>query len=317
MTNEGRDRRWRDEEVFGIPRDPGSTTFQITRSTGIEHGRSEPDEKDPNNQAGVRVASDSCHCSMPKTYFLSQNYANRFSLETTIEYQLPKQSDVSITIYSLMGETMVMLKNDIEDAGCHQFTWAGTDRAVLFSKVTSTSNTHPEVENMKTVRWQFLVALLLVLLGAQSSQAGAGCGSNSGCGMSHGQSEQTTSATAKSGQYACPMHPEVVSDKPGKCFKCGMALEKVAGAGGDNGAASDLELQCQQLADQFADLQAHYDMMMRITDVEDLAPAMVSHRGMMARFAERVVALQSSIQLTQAATDAGASSPSAQSGHKH
>ena len=26
--------------------------------------------------------------------------------------------------------------------------------------------------------------------------------------------------------YACPMHPEVISDKPGNCTKCGMLLEK-------------------------------------------------------------------------------------------
>ena len=26
--------------------------------------------------------------------------------------------------------------------------------------------------------------------------------------------------------YSCPMHPGVTSDKPGKCPKCGMALEK-------------------------------------------------------------------------------------------
>lgn len=25
--------------------------------------------------------------------------------------------------------------------------------------------------------------------------------------------------------YTCPMHPEVVSDKPGQCPKCGMDLE--------------------------------------------------------------------------------------------
>ena len=28
--------------------------------------------------------------------------------------------------------------------------------------------------------------------------------------------------TAKT--YTCPMHPEVKSDKPGKCSKCGMEL---------------------------------------------------------------------------------------------
>jgi hypothetical protein len=27
-------------------------------------------------------------------------------------------------------------------------------------------------------------------------------------------------------QYTCTMHPEVISDKPGKCPKCGMTLVK-------------------------------------------------------------------------------------------
>lgn len=30
----------------------------------------------------------------------------------------------------------------------------------------------------------------------------------------------------KSMAYSCSMHPEVISDKPGKCSKCGMALTK-------------------------------------------------------------------------------------------
>jgi hypothetical protein len=43
------------------------------------------------------------------------------------------------------------------------------------------------------------------------------------CDMMH----KTTKTDKKiAANYACPMHPEVTSDKPGKCSKCGMDLEK-------------------------------------------------------------------------------------------
>jgi hypothetical protein len=35
---------------------------------------------------------------------------------------------------------------------------------------------------------------------------------------------QTTGSQQTQGDYVCPMHPEVRSDKPGTCPKCGMAL---------------------------------------------------------------------------------------------
>lgn len=44
--------------------------------------------------------------------------------------------------------------------------------------------------------------------------------------------ESTNSQTAKE-QYTCPMHPEVIQDKPGKCPKCGMDLVKKAEAKAD------------------------------------------------------------------------------------
>lgn len=38
--------------------------------------------------------------------------------------------------------------------------------------------------------------------------------------------EYTHKKTEMKAVYTCPMHPEVMSDKPGKCPKCGMKLEK-------------------------------------------------------------------------------------------
>ena len=39
-----------------------------------------------------------------------------------------------------------------------------------------------------------------------------------------GQTPKTTDTKAKVVKYTCPMHPEVVMNKPGKCTKCGMNL---------------------------------------------------------------------------------------------
>jgi hypothetical protein len=36
--------------------------------------------------------------------------------------------------------------------------------------------------------------------------------------------DPTPAASSSHTQYTCPMHPEVVQDKPGKCPKCGMKL---------------------------------------------------------------------------------------------
>ena len=48
-----------------------------------------------------------------------------------------------------------------------------------------------------------------------------------------GQTSVKKTEAAKSVTYTCPMHPEVIKDKPGKCPKCGMKLveKKVKPAG--------------------------------------------------------------------------------------
>jgi P-type Cu+ transporter len=45
-----------------------------------------------------------------------------------------------------------------------------------------------------------------------------------------GNSKRKKKAEPKSAVYTCPMHPEIVQDKPGSCPICGMALEPISGA---------------------------------------------------------------------------------------
>lgn len=40
----------------------------------------------------------------------------------------------------------------------------------------------------------------------------------------YGQTPKKTEIKAPAVKYTCPMHPEVIKDKPGKCPKCGMTL---------------------------------------------------------------------------------------------
>ncbi|HQW13026.1 MAG TPA: heavy metal-binding domain-containing protein [Saprospiraceae bacterium] len=46
------------------------------------------------------------------------------------------------------------------------------------------------------------------------------------CGMDLTKSNNKLMKMEATKMYSCPMHPEVTSDKPGKCTKCGMSLKE-------------------------------------------------------------------------------------------
>jgi flagellar hook assembly protein FlgD len=58
---------------------------------------------------------------------LSQNYPNPFNPETTIRYGLPEMSPVKIIVYSILGQNVKTLVDDMIPAGQHSVTWDGTD----------------------------------------------------------------------------------------------------------------------------------------------------------------------------------------------
>ena len=62
-----------------------------------------------------------------------------------------------------------------------------------------------------------LIAVVASGASASESVSAAGAGGDSG-------TKEQPGAKKPAKVYTCPMHPEVISDKPGNCPKCGMKL---------------------------------------------------------------------------------------------
>jgi hypothetical protein len=58
---------------------------------------------------------------------LSQNYPNPFNPATTIEYQLPKSSFVTIKVYDALGKEVLTLVNEEKPAGVHEVNFEPKD----------------------------------------------------------------------------------------------------------------------------------------------------------------------------------------------
>jgi len=64
----------------------------------------------------------------PDSYQLHPNYPNPFNPITTIRYDLPAQSNVTLTVYDLMGREVSRLVNTTQVAGSHAIRWNATDK---------------------------------------------------------------------------------------------------------------------------------------------------------------------------------------------
>jgi len=62
----------------------------------------------------------------PEKLTLRPNYPNPFSDQTTIEYAVPEQTDVTVQVYNVLGQKVATLEQDTKTAGTHRLEWDGS-----------------------------------------------------------------------------------------------------------------------------------------------------------------------------------------------
>lgn len=81
------------------------------------------------NPAQITELENDLNNVLPTEYSLSQNYPNPFNPATTIEFTLPKASDVQLVIYDILGRQVATIVNEFRDAGKYRVMFDASDFA--------------------------------------------------------------------------------------------------------------------------------------------------------------------------------------------
>ena len=83
------------------------------------------------------IEDDNVKTPLPDVYSLSQNYPNPFNVTTVVSYGLPARSEVSITIFDILGQNVETIVKEEQPAGFHQVTWNadGKSSGIYFYKI--------------------------------------------------------------------------------------------------------------------------------------------------------------------------------------
>ncbi len=75
----------------------------------------------------------------PDKFSLEQNYPNPFNPVTSIKFDLPKNSHVTLKVYDVMGREVSVLKSEEMKAGTHDvsFDASNLSSGIYFYKMTA------------------------------------------------------------------------------------------------------------------------------------------------------------------------------------
>jgi hypothetical protein len=73
------------------------------------------------------VSEEEYQENIPNSFALKQNYPNPFNPQTIIEYSLPKDCEVEITVYNILGQKVRTLVKEFRKTGTQRVEWDGRD----------------------------------------------------------------------------------------------------------------------------------------------------------------------------------------------
>jgi photosystem II stability/assembly factor-like uncharacterized protein len=94
--------------------------------------------------------------NLPDNYKLEQNYPNPFNSETVIEFSVPKKSNVSLTIYDMLGrEVIKVYNNEYIESGYYKtkinFDKAKLAGGIYFYRLTANSSNTNFIDSKKLI----------------------------------------------------------------------------------------------------------------------------------------------------------------------
>ena len=82
-----------------------------------------------NNIEAVVDVDDNSQVRIPSEFLLLQNYPNPFNPSTTIEFDLPKNSEVTLNVFNILGQEVTTLVTQRLSAGSYSYDWDASNPA--------------------------------------------------------------------------------------------------------------------------------------------------------------------------------------------